>query len=63
MKRRFSIGRSAGMKLGLAIAAGLLVAGCRSADITGPSAADIHNQFPEHHGGWLMVTNNTGATR
>ena len=29
----------------------LLCAGCKGVDM---SAADIHNQFPEHSGGWLL---------
>jgi hypothetical protein len=60
-------GAAAGLMAGglvLALMLGLVfVAGCWTAGPGDPSAWDIHNQFPEHNGGWLMVTNNTGATR
>ena len=60
-------GAAAGLMAGglvLALMLGLMyVAGCYTPGPNDPSAADIHNQFPEHSGGWLMVTNNTGATR
>lgn len=62
-----SQGAAAGLMAGgllLALMLGLTFAtGCWSAGIGDMSAIDIHDQFPEHHGGWLMVTNNTGATR
>ena len=62
-RRLFWMGVIAGANLGAAAVIVLLVSGCwtihypSKPDPAGPSAWDIHNQFPEHSGGWLMATN------
>ena len=66
-RRLFWMGVIAGANLGAAAVVVLMVSGCwtieippghwTNVDTNSPSAWDIHNQFPEHSGGWLMATN------
>ena len=55
--KRAAAGLIAGAFMLVSVLSLAFVAGCWTAGAGDPSAWDIHNQFPEPSGGWLMVTN------